>query len=167
MSLRIAILVMLVILAACRSLVSPQRPPNAPAGSAVPETPSPAAPSQPPAPPAPTRQFHLGSAATALVTQAHARAAAGDYPAAAATLERALRIEPENPLTWIELARVQLASGNAAQALNMAHKALGLAAGDPSAQSAAWRLIADSLRGLGRNEEAITASAHAEMLVPH
>ena len=84
-----------------------------------------------------------------------------------ATLERALRIEPENPLTWIELGRVQLASGNAAQADSMGHKALGLASGDPNAQSAAWRLIADSLIARGRNQEASTASARADALVPH
>jgi hypothetical protein len=49
----------------------------------------------------------------------------------------------------------------------MAHKALGLAAGDPDAQAAAWRLIAESLRVRGRNPEASLASAHAEALVPH
>jgi Flp pilus assembly protein TadD len=107
----------------------------------------------------------LGGAASALVAQAHARAAAGDYPAATATLERALRIEPDNPLAWIELGRVQLAAGNAAQADNMGHKALTLASGDPSAQSAAWRLIADALRARGRNQEAATASARADTLV--
>jgi Flp pilus assembly protein TadD len=108
----------------------------------------------------------LGSAASALVTQAHARAAAGDYAAATATLERALRIEPENPLTWIELGRVQLASGNPAQAGSMGHKALSLATGDPNAQAAAWRLIGDALRVRGRNQEASAADAHADALVP-
>jgi Flp pilus assembly protein TadD len=101
------------------------------------------------------------------VTQAHARAAAGDYPAAIATLERALRIEPENPLTWIELGQIQLAAGNAAQADSMGHKALALASGDPNAQAAAWRLIAESLRVRGRNQEASTASARADTLAPH
>jgi Flp pilus assembly protein TadD len=100
------------------------------------------------------------------VTQAHARAAAGDYPAATATLERALRIEPENPLAWIELGRIQLAADNAAQADSMGHKALALAAGDPNAQAAAWRLISDALRVRGRNQEAATASARADTLAP-
>jgi Flp pilus assembly protein TadD len=164
MTVRIASFFLVVILAACRSLFSPERPPNPPTGSATPEAPANAAPS--PAVPAPTRQYRLGSAASALVTQAHVRAAAGDFPAATATLERALRIEPENPLAWIELGRVQLAAGNAAQADNMGHKALGLAAGDPNAQAAAWRLIADSLRVRGRNQEASMASARAETLLP-
>jgi Flp pilus assembly protein TadD len=156
----IAVLFVVIFLAACRSLLSPERPPNPPTGSA--ETPAEA----PPAPPAPTRQFRLGSAASALVTQAHARAAAGDYPAALATLERALRIEPENPLPWIELGRVQLAAGNPAQADSMGHKALALATGDPSAQAAAWRLIGESLRVRGRNQEASTADGRANALVP-
>jgi Flp pilus assembly protein TadD len=164
MIVKIAILFLLVILCACRSL---ERPPNPPTGSATPETPASAAPAPAvPAPAASTRQYRLGSAASALVTQAHARAAAGDYPAATATLERALRIEPENPLTWIELGRIQLAAGNAAQAENMGHKALGLATGDPNAQAAAWHLIAESLRVRGRNQEASMASARADTLVP-
>jgi Tfp pilus assembly protein PilF len=164
MTLRIAILIAVILLAACRSLLSPERPPNPPAGSATSEGPASTAPSA--APPAPTRQYHLGTAASALVAQAHARVAAGDYPAATATLERALRIEPENPLAWIELARVQLAAGNPAQADSMGHKALALAAGDPNAQAAAWRLIGDALRARGRNQEASTADAHADALVP-
>jgi tetratricopeptide (TPR) repeat protein len=157
---------LLVVLAGC-SLTGRSRPPQA--GSAAPESTPAGAAAAPvaPAPPAQTRQYRLGGAASALVAQAHARAAAGDYPAATATLERALRIEPENPLAWIELGRVQLDAGNAAQADNMGHKALGLASGDPNAQGAAWRLISDALRVRGRNEEAAAASARADRLVEH
>jgi tetratricopeptide (TPR) repeat protein len=158
------IILMLVLLAACSltgrahtAAAAGSEP--APAGTA--ETPA------APAPPEPTRQFRLGSAASALVAQAHARAAAGDYPAATATLERALRIEPENPLAWIELGRVQLGAGNAAQADSMGHKALALASGDPGAQAAAWRLIAEALRARERNQEAAAASSRAESLAPH
>jgi Flp pilus assembly protein TadD len=151
---RVLIALLLVVPAAC-SLTRGARNPSAGAAANA------------PALPAPTRQYRLGGAASALVTQGHARAAAGDYPAATATLERALRIEPENPLTWIELGRVQLAAGNAAQADNMGHKALALASGDPSAQAAAWRLISDALRVRGRNQEAATAGARADTLAPH
>jgi tetratricopeptide (TPR) repeat protein len=168
MMLRLAVLLLVTGLVACRSLLSPERPPNPPPEPGAAAAPAGAAPpAAAPTPQTPTRQYRLGSAASALVAQAHTRAAAGDYPAAMATLERALRIEPENPLAWIELGRVQLASGNAAQADHMGHKALGLAGGDPNAQAAAWRLIAESLRARGRNEEASTANAHADALVPH
>jgi tetratricopeptide (TPR) repeat protein len=163
---RLLIALLLVVPAAC-SLTRGARNPSAAAASSEAAPADAAAAANAPAPPAPTRQYRLGGAASALVTQGHARAAAGDYPAATATLERALRIEPENPLTWIELGRVQLAAGNAAQADNMGHKALALASGDPSAQAAAWRLISDALRVRGRNQEAATAGARADTLAPH
>jgi Flp pilus assembly protein TadD len=123
------------------------------AASGASQTPAPV----PPPPASPARQFHLGPAASALVGQAHTQAASGEWAAAGATLERALRIEPDNPLLWVELGRVQLGEGNAAQADGMGRKALALATGDPAAQASAWRLIADSLRARGRNAEALEA----------
>src|SRR5207244_9982870 len=51
------------------------------------------------------RQFRLGPAATALVTQAHAQAGSGEVGQAAVTLERALRTQPDNPPLSIELRR--------------------------------------------------------------
>jgi len=113
------------------------------------------------------RQFRLGPAATALVTQAHAQAGSGEFGQAAVTLERALRIEPDNPLLWIELGRVRLGEGNAAQADAMGRKAVALATGDPSAQAAGWQLIADSLRVRGRDPEAAEAEQRAGALSPH
>jgi len=126
-----------------------------------------AAPPQPGRPGAPVpRQFHLGTAATALVAQAHRQASAGDYPTAAATLERAVRIEPDNPLLWIEIGRLRLAESNPAQADAMGRKALALGTGDPSAQASAWRLVADALRARGRNGEAYEADRRAASLAP-
>ena len=84
--------------------------------------------------------------------------------AATATLERALRIEPDNPLLWIELGRLRLRENNAAQANGMGRKALALATGDPLAQSSAWRLIADALKAQGRNQEASEAEQKANSL---
>jgi predicted Zn-dependent protease len=131
----------------------------APGGSsAQPSVPSPYAP--------PGRQFRLGAAASALVAQSHAQAGTGEYAAAGATLERALRIEPDNPLLWVELGRVQLAEGNAGQAGGMGRKALALATGDPAAQASAWRLVADALHAQGRTPEALDAEQHAASLAP-
>jgi predicted Zn-dependent protease len=129
-----------------------------------PGTPTPAVPEQPPRPP--PRQFRLGPAASALVAQAHNLARSGNYEPAAATIERALRIEPENPLLWIELGQIRMSEGNAAQGNGMGHKALALATGDPHAQASAWRLIADSLRVRGRNQEAAEADKRAGALAP-
>jgi len=172
---RFGALITIVALAACGSPIP--RPGPAPAGTPAPPSgtaqPEPLIPSQPaptpperPSPP-PTRQFHLGPASSALVAQAHTQANGADYGQAAATLERALRIEPDNPLVWIELGRVHLAANDAAQADAMGHKALALATGDPAAQSSAWHLIADSLRASGRNGEAAQAEQRAAGLTPH
>jgi tetratricopeptide (TPR) repeat protein len=150
---------------------APSAPPP-PSGSAqpAPGTPAPGtpgatpAPAEPPSAP-PARQFRLGAASASLVSQAHAQAAGGDYPQAAATLERAQRIEPDNPLLWIELGRVRLSENNPAQADAMGRKALSLATGDAAAQASAWRLIADALRARGRNGEAAEADQKAQAMV--
>ena len=132
-----------------------------------PQGPAPSGPGTPAAPPSPPpHQFHLGSATSALVTQAHQQAAGGDSAQAAATLERALRIEPDNPLVWIELGRVRLAENNPAQADAVGRKALALATGDPAAQSSAWYLIADALRARGDNGGAAEADRRAASLAP-
>ena len=138
-------------------------PGESPAGST-----QPAAPHEPPAPPAaPPRQFRLGSATTALVAQAHRQAGAGDYGQAAVTLERALRIEPDNPLLWIELGRARLGENNPVQADAMGRKALALATGDAGAQAAAWRLIAEGFRARGRDPDAYDADRRAAGLAPY
>lgn len=115
----------------------------------------------------PQRTFRLSPASRALVRQAQHQSAGGDYPQAAATLERALRIEPDNPLVWIELGRVRLAEKDGAQADALGRKALALATGDPRAQGASWQLIADSLRLRGRNAEAADAEHRAQGLSAH
>jgi Tfp pilus assembly protein PilF len=121
-------------------------------------SPGPASPSQP------ARQYRLGAAATALVDQARQQAAGGEPQLAQATLERALRIEPENPLLWTMLGQAHESAGQYALAGSMGHKALRLASGDARAQAAAWRLIGDSLRARGRNADANEAYSHADTL---
>lgn len=107
------------------------------------------------------RRSHLGMAATALVAQAHAQIHAGKFGFAEETIERALRIEPDNPLLWVELGELWMTEGDAAQADGTSRRALALAVGDPQVQAAAWRLIAESLRARGRNPEAVDADREA------
>jgi tetratricopeptide (TPR) repeat protein len=137
-------------------------------GTTQPQPEAAAAPAHPAPPEQPARsaqkQFRLGSATAALVAQAHTRANDGNYGLAAATIERALRIEPDNPLLWIELGQVRMGEGNADQADGIDRKALALATGDSQAQETAWRLIAESLRVRGRNQEAAEADRHAVAL---
>lgn len=123
------------------------------------------APAQPPAPAAPMqRRFTLGPAATALVGEAHAQERTRNFGLAAQTLERALSIEPGNPLVWIELGRENILAGNPTQAYGMGRKALYLASGDPHTQARAWQLIAASLREQGRNSAAYAAEERAAAL---
>ena len=77
-----------------------------------------------------------------------------------------MRIEPDNPLLWIELGRVRYTAGDYGPADGMGHKALALATGDSQAQASAWKLIADSLRARQRNEEAAAADKRANALAP-
>lgn len=161
---------LMTVLAACAGGHAPEpyeRTPGATPGAPSPGSaqPAPAIPGERPQAPQ-GRQYRLGPAASALVAQAHTQANGGEFGAAAATLERALRIEPENPLLWVELGRLQLQQNNAAQADGMGRKALALATGDPAAQASAWRLIADSLRSRGRNPEAAEADQRANALAP-
>lgn len=115
--------------------------------------------------PAPVvREPSLGSASRALVAQAQTQLAAKNFPVAAASIERAMRIEPDNPLLWIELAKVRQAEGNYVQAENMARKAISISVSAPRTQSTAWRLIADSYRARGKNVEAREAQARADAM---
>jgi predicted Zn-dependent protease len=90
-----------------------------------------------------------------LVTQARALVTRGDLDGASSTLDRALRIEPNNPLVWIEVGRLRLAENDAHQAESCARKALALASGDRVTQGQAGRVLADALRAQHRNPEAL------------
>jgi Flp pilus assembly protein TadD len=139
----------------------PEPPGNvAPPSSTSPVLPpppsSPAAATPPPvhAQPVP-RENHLSPATRSLVTQAQSLAAHGDLDGASSTLDRALRIEPNNPLPWIELGRLRLLESDAHLAEGCARKALVLASGDRAAQAQAGRVLADALRAQQRNPEAL------------
>ena len=170
------------LVAGCALLGPPPQTAGSTGGSAQTrerQAPQPAAPAPQPAPfsgaPAatppgqeapPQRQFTLGAAASALVADAHVQEQSRNFGVAAQTLERALSIEPHNPLVWIELGRENILAGNAPQAYGMGRKALYLASGDPRAQASAWQLIAASLRAQGRNDEAYVAEERAVHLSP-
>lgn len=156
-------------LAACVTQ-PPQRTPS-PTGPSSPSEPIPPFPSpQPELPPEPAPvpapvipEPVLGAASRALVTQSRTHLQAKNYPLAASSLERALRIEPGNPLLWIELGKVRQAEGNHVQAENMGRRAVSLSKA-PGVSTAAWRLIADALRAQGKVSEARQATSRAEGL---
>jgi tetratricopeptide (TPR) repeat protein len=152
-----AVLTLAALLNGCAAPSQRPQPPSSPfPTSQSPGTPSPNPPPPLPAPPAPpTRENHLSPATRSLVMQAKALMSHGDLDGASSTLDRALRIEPNNPLLWIELGRLRLAESDAHQAEGCGRKALVLASGDRGTQAQAGRLLADALRAQQRNQEAV------------
>jgi hypothetical protein len=96
--------------------------------------------------PAPREQ---PAAVVALLDHAEQQANNGDLPAAAMTLERAIRIDSRNPVLWHHLASVRLAEGDDKQAEQLAKKSNALAAGNYALQARNWGLIAEALRTRG------------------
>jgi tetratricopeptide (TPR) repeat protein len=103
-------------------------------------------------------------AVASLVAKADTQQDAGDLTAAAATLERALRIDSGNATLWSQLAGVRLAQGQFWQAEGLAAKSNSLARNDLVVQSRNWRVIADARRGEGDLEGARQAEEMADSL---
>jgi tetratricopeptide (TPR) repeat protein len=82
-----------------------------------------------------------GGATAELLSQSRVSQAAGQYPQAAADIERALRIEPRNAYLWLELGKIRLATGDRQQAIALAQKALSMAGEDGRARREAQDLI--------------------------
>lgn len=100
----------------------------------------------------------------ALLAQAETQANDGDLSTSVATLERALRIEPRNPLLWHHLASVRLEQGEYSQAEQIAMKSNSFAAGARKLQTRNWRLIAEARKRLGDTTGASQAERRARSL---
>lgn len=70
------------------------------------------------------------AAVQVLTTQANAAVQAEEWGRAGDSLERALRIQPDNPRLWLRLGEVYKEQGNKQQAAEMARKAMRIAPGD-------------------------------------
>ena len=81
------------------------------------------------------------TAVAGLMESARADTAAGRLPNAAATLERALRIEPRNAQLWHDLAEIRLRQRDYGQAESLAARSNTLAGSDASLRAANQRLI--------------------------
>src|SRR6059036_2579398 len=82
-----------------------------------------------------------------LLDGARADAAAGRLANAAASLERALRIEPRNPRLWQQLARVRLQQGDFAQAESLAARSNSYAGGDSTLRAENQRIVDEARNG--------------------
>ena len=96
---------------------------------------------RPTPPPAAEPPPQAAPAAVALLEQSRSQRAAGSLTAAASSIERALRIDPNNALLWLELGEIKLEDGDPQQAEQMARKALTLASGDPAVEARAEFLL--------------------------
>lgn len=112
--------------------------------------------SEPTPPPSP--------AVVALLDTVDERARAGNLDSAAAVLERALRLEPQNPLLWHRLAALRLQQGQHAQAASLAAKSNALAGRDRQLQASNWAVIAQANEQLGDTNAARLAREKARQL---
>lgn len=89
----------------------------------------------------------------------------GDLDGATVSLERALRIAPDDALLWHRLADVRLSQRRHAMAVQLAAKSNALAiAGDNELRRRNWRLIAQARRGMGDLRGARDADRRAAAL---
>jgi len=138
------VLPLFLLLSACSSTPTRELPPviDGRTGQRVPDLPPGAAddeaPVAIPVPPASTSQ----GAVVVLLDQSEDYRRSGDINNQAATLERALRIDPKNAQLWSRLAAVRLDQGRPGQAEQLALKSNALAQEDKALQAHNWRLVA-------------------------
>jgi len=102
------------------------------------------------------------SAVVALLSSADKQQRGGDTAGAAATLERALRIEPRNARLWHQLALLRFEQQNYRMAADLADKSNSLAQNDGELTRANWRLIARARSALGDSAGARRAQQMAQ-----
>ena len=84
----------------------------------------------------------MSKAVRTLLQQAELQRSSGDLTGAAATLERALRIEPESAYVWNRLAHVRAQQGQTGLAAELAAKSSSFAGTDETLKRDNDRLIA-------------------------
>lgn len=137
-------------------------PPSKPVGKEVPTEPESPAPTAPRT--AERTEAPRNPAVVELSQQADAYVQQGRLAEAAASLERAQRIAPRDPLVYQSLAEVRLAQKKAVQAEQLARKSLALASGRPPLQADLWGLIAQCKQAQGDAEGAQAAEDEARRL---
>lgn len=118
----------------------------------------------PPAQPQITRP-QPNRAVTALMRRADEQRGNGDLDGASASLERALRIAPEDAVLWHELAEVRMDQRQHHLVIQLASKSNALAnPHDSTLRSSNWRLIAKARRAQGDVSGARDADRRASSL---
>ncbi len=99
-----------------------------------------------------------------LLRKAAAQRRAGDYAAAQASIERALRIESRNPRLWNRLAHLYADQGQYVRVESFAAKSNALAGSDPILRADNWQLIATTREVLGDRNGAEQARRRARTI---
>jgi tetratricopeptide (TPR) repeat protein len=104
------------------------------------------------------------NAVVALLDRADDYSRGGDNDAAAASLERALRIEPRNAELWSRLAAIRLEQGQPDQAEQLALKSNSLSPRDARLQARNWDTVARARWARNDSIGAQAAEARADAL---
>ena len=96
-----------------------------------------------------------------LVAEADSRRETADLDAAGGLLERALRLEPENPRLWQRLAEIRLEQGRYLEAEEMAMRSLGHSARVGEWCRRNWLTLRETRSALGDPAEAERAAEQA------
>lgn len=107
---------------------------------------------------------NAATSVTALLGTAQRLQDTGDFDAAVATLERAVRIDSRNALAWHQLASLRYQQKNWEQAAQLALKSNLFAGPDKALKARNWRLIADAKNLQGDSHAAESARQRASEL---
>lgn len=110
-------------------------------------------------------QAGTSKAVLALLAQARSAAMDGQLARSEAFLERALRIEPRNPVLWHYMAKLRLNEGRLKQAAGLAAKSNSLDRDNKILQADNWRIIAHARHQQGDIEGAQRAQARVDELL--
>lgn len=97
----------------------------------------------------------------ALLSTAQQQRGKGDLNGAASSLERALRIAPQEPQVLYRLSEIRLMQGDLAQAEQLAQRGLSYSSGRPALQAGLWDLIAEAREKQGNSQGAAEARQKA------
>lgn len=104
---------------------------------------------------------NANAAVTSLVSSADNSIRHGDYRAASAAIERALRLDPKNAHLWHRLAQVRLRQSEYAQVESLSLKSNALSNGNKPLMARNWSLISKARRlsgdGVGADEAEVRA----------
>ena len=97
----------------------------------------------------------MSPVAQSLQATSDTQSRAGEWDSAANSLERALRLEPNNALLWSRLAGVRFQQQDWQQAVQLAAKSNTLAANDDNLRRRNWNMMANAYDALGDTDSAL------------